>query len=182
MLSSLSPATGPLLAACLLLLSAGVIKLRRPASTGLVLARAGLPGSDPIVRAIGAIEVVGAVAGALLAGLWALPATALYLGFAAFTARQVSFAARQGTTADCGCFGSHSAPVDLSHVAVNLALTGACAWAATASDAGLVDAIGARPGTTAVTAAIAAVAAAGLRALLTDLPALHAARRSAAVP
>lgn len=173
-LASLSPALAPLLVAASVLATAGVAKLRRPAPTGLALARAGLPGSDPAVRALGTAEVAAAVLAALVGGPAALLVVAAYLGFAAFTAAQVARERRGGDAADCGCFGDRSAPVGPLHVGVNLALAAGAAWAAAVGSEGLVAALADDPGAAVVTAALALVGAAGVQALLTDLPRLRA--------
>lgn len=174
--ASLSPATGPLVAAAVLLAGAGVAKLQRPAPTGLALARAGLPGSDLVVRTLGHTEITIAIAAALLGGWLAAPLALAYLGFAAFTALQVRRAAAGGEAADCGCFGDHSAPLGWTHVAINLALAGAAVLAVATSAAGVIDAGSEAPGATVAVIALAVVAAFGVRALLTDLPALTAAQ------
>ena len=174
--ASLSPATGPLVAAALLLASAGRAKLGRPAPTGLALAGAGLPGSDAVVRALGAFEIAAAGAAALAGGWFAAPLALLYLGFAAFTTLQVRRAAAGGAAADCGCFGDHAAPVGWAHVAINLAVAGAALVAAATRADGLVTSLGDDAAAAVAVVALAAVAAAGTRALLTDLPALRALR------
>ena len=104
--ASLSPATGPLLAAAALLAVAGVAKLRRPAPTGLALARLGLPGSDGLVRTLGAVEVLVAAPAALAGGTgppcrWPCSTWASQ----PVSGAQLRTAARTGTAADCGCFG-----------------------------------------------------------------------------
>lgn len=177
-IAALSPATGPLLVAAVLLAVAGVAKARRPAPTGLALARLGLPGSDPAVRALGAVEVLAGSAAALLGGAWAAPLVVVYLGFAAVTAAQLRMARRTGAAADCGCFGDLSAPVGVGHVVVNLGLATAAAWATVVSAEGLADAVTDAPAATVAVALLAAVGAVATRAVMTDLPALGAARRA----
>lgn len=176
--AALSQATGPLLVAAVLLAVAGVAKLRRPAPTGLALARLGLPGSDLAVRALGASEVVAGSAAGLLGGGWAAPLAVVYLGFAAVTTAQLAVARRTGAAADCGCFGDLSAPVGIGHVVVNLALATAAAWATVVSAEGLADAVTDAPAATVAVALLAAVGAVTTRAVMTDLPALAAARRA----
>jgi len=176
--ASLSPATGPLVAAAVLLAGAGVAKLQRPAPTGLALARAGLPGSDLVVRTLGHTEITIAIAAALLGGWLAAPLALAYLGFAAFTTLQLRAAATRGEPADCGCFGDHSAPLGRSHVAINLLVAAAALWAVASSADGLIDAGSESPVAAVAITALAVVAAFGVRALLTDLPALEARRRS----
>lgn len=169
------PTLGPLLVAAAVLAVAGVAKLRRPAPTGLALARLGLPGSDGVVTALGLVEVVAAGAAAALGGPFALPVAVLYLGFAAVTAAQIRAARGSGTAADCGCFGDRSAPVGPIHVAVNVALAIAAGAGVVGDGAGLIGGLTDAPGATALTALLALVGAAGVRGLLTDLPAARAA-------
>ena len=179
-LSSLSALTGPLLAAAAVVVVAGVAKLRRPAPTGLALARLGLPGTDRAVRALGAAEVAVAGLAAVLGGLVAVPLAVLYLGFAAVSAAQLRQAAATGEAADCGCFGDHSAPIGRTHVVINLALA-ALVLAGVLTDVdGLVTGVADAPVALAAVAALALVAEAGIRALLTDLPVLRAWRDAGA--
>jgi hypothetical protein len=173
-LASLSPALGPLLVAALLLVPAGTAKLRRPAPTGLALARLGLPGSDPVVRALGIVELVAAAAAVVVGGVAAVPVAVLYAGFALFTAAQVRRAATTGEAADCGCFGDDAAPVGWIHVAVNGALVAAALAALAVGAEGVVAVIGDQPVATVAVVGLAAVAAGGVRGLLTDLPAVRA--------
>lgn len=174
MIASLSPSTGPLLATAALLALAGVAKLRRPAPTGLALARLGLPGSDPLVRLLGVGELTVAAAAALLGGALGLPVALLYLAFAVVSGVQVRRAARTGEAADCGCFGDHSAPVGWSHVLVNLALGTGAAVAAAAPADGLATGLSDSPLATVAVVALAGLAAWGIQAVLTDLPAVRA--------
>lgn len=180
--ATLSPALGPLLVAALLLVPAGAAKLRRPARTGLALARLGLPGSDPVVRALGVVELLAAAAAAGQGGGAAVAMGVLYLGFAAVSAAQLRRAARTGEVADCGCFGDDSAPVGWTHVAVNLLLALGAGAAIVVGADGVPAALGSSvPGTVGVVA-LAAVAAAGVRAVLTDLAVVHALVRAAPPP
>lgn len=173
-LATLSPALGPLVVGALLLAVAGVAKLRRPAPTGLALARLGLPGSDPLVRLLGLVEVASAVAAVAVGGMAAVPVAVLYAGFALFTAVQVRRAAATGETADCGCFGDADAPVGWTHVVVDLLLAGAATAAVAVGADGVAGAMGSSAAGTVAVLAIAAVAATGVRALLTDLPSVRA--------
>lgn len=180
--ASLSPATGPLLAAAALLVLAGVAKVRRPAPTGLAMARLGLPGSDRVVRALGALEVLAALVATMIGGWAALPVAVLYLGFALVSMAQLRRAAATGEAADCGCFGDQSAPLGWSHVAVDVTLAGAAGLAVLVGAGGLVAGLVDTPAATAVVAALAALAAWGIEAILTDLPALRALRRTDEAP
>lgn len=174
MVATLSPALGPLLVAALLLVPAGLAKVRRPAPTGLALARLGLPGSDPLVRALGVVELVAAAGAALIGGVAAAGVAVLYVGFAAVSAAQVRRAAATGEAADCGCFGDDSAPVGWTHVVVNLLLAAGAVAAVIVIADGVPGALGSSvPGTIGVVA-LAAVATAGIRAVLTDLAIVRA--------
>lgn len=173
MIAALSPALGPLVVAAALLVVAGVAKLRRPAPTGLALARVGLPGSDLVVRCLGLVEVAAAI-DALAFGRWtALPVAVLYLAFAAFTAVQVRRARTTGEAADCGCFGDDGAPVDGTHVALNVALAAAAAATVATGADGVVGAWRDHAPGTVLVVVLGALGARGMRALLTDAAALR---------
>lgn len=176
-LADLSPALGPLLVAAWLLAFAGFEKLERPAPTALALARAGLRVPDWCVRVLGVVEVALAVAAGALGGPAGWAVAGLYLGFAAFTTRQVLQARATGEAADCGCFGDSAAPVGWSHVALNLALAAAGGLAGVVGADGIGGGRGAAVAS-AATVLLALVAATGTRALLTDLPAVRALGRA----
>jgi hypothetical protein len=119
--------TGPYLAAALLLVAAGLAKVRRPETTAIALRRAGLAVPPWAVRAGAAAEVA--------AGCWActsarVPAGIValsYLGFAGF----VALALRRGSpVSSCGCFGETDSPPTLSHAVLNLAAAATAGWAA----------------------------------------------------
>ena len=172
----MSVAAGPYLAACLLLVAAGVAKARRPEPARRALATvlgrrsAGLP--EAAVRAAGIAEATLGAAAVLTgtAGAATLVA-ATYLVFAAFTVQS----RRAGAEAGCGCFGAgDDVATDWSHVAVNLA----------AACAAVVIAGGQGPHTaTATERVLVTAAAAGLAyatyQLLVPLPRLRAAIRLA---
>ncbi len=173
--ATLSPALGPLLVAALLLLAAGLEKLERPAPTALALGRGGLRVPDVAVRGLGVVEIAVGLAAAALGGVVGIAVAVLYLGFAGFTARQVLQARRTGEAADCGCFGDAEAPVGWTHVVVNLLLAAAGLTAAAVGADGLV---GSGSWAVVPVAALALVGAYGVRAALTDLPALRALGRA----
>ncbi len=167
----------PHLAGTVLLLVAGVAKLRRPDGTARALRAQHLPASRALVRLLGTGEV--ALAAAALAGLpgtaWAVAAA-----YAAFTAFVVLALVRDAPLSSCGCFGEPDLPPTRTHVAVTAALAAASAATALGGDAtGLAGAAG--------SGAPAALVAAGLVALLawlallslTALPRLAAAHRPA---
>jgi hypothetical protein len=116
-------ALGPYLAACALLVGAGVAKAVRPGDTARAIA--GLVGIP--VPAMRAVVRVGAGAESVLGllGLLALTApvaacvAASYAGFAAF----VAVARRHGgVLATCGCFGNPDTPPTRLHVLLDVAL------------------------------------------------------------
>ena len=129
---------GPYLAAALLLVAAGLAKVRRPADTAIALRRAGLRVPDGLVRA-GAGAEVAAGCWAFTSGRLAAGAVALsYLGFAGF----VALALRRGSpVSSCGCFGSGDkadSPPTVSHVVLNLAAAATSGWAALHAHPGVV--------------------------------------------
>ncbi len=178
--ASLSPAYGPLLVGALLLLPAAYAKIERPAPTALALARLGVRVPDGAVRLLGAAEAVVAAAVVIAGGPAGIALAALYLGFAAVSARQVVVARRTGEAADCGCFGDDSAPVGWTHVLVNLAFVAAGATAAALDVPGIAAALDEGVGVVAAVGALAAIGAMGVQALLTDLPRLRALRAEGA--
>jgi hypothetical protein len=112
-----SIASGPFLAACVVLAVAGVKKLRRPDSAVPALAAVGLPASTTTARVVGAGEVVIAGAGAVFGGVAALAVAAMYLLLAIVAARLL----RRAPSTPCGCLGASDAPASRAHVAVNVA-------------------------------------------------------------
>ena len=169
---------GPYLAACLLLVTAGLAKVRRPAATrramAAVFGRAGAAVPLAAVRAAGVVEAILGVSAVMAAG--ARPATAVafcYLGFAAFVMAAIR---RNEGTAGCGCFGAagDGVPLGTLHLVVNLAAAGAAATVAAAG--GLSPASG--PERALVTLLSAGLAWA-VYLLLIPLPELTAATREA---
>lgn len=155
----------------LLLAVAGAGKIARPAATGAALQVAHLPSDRRLVRALGAAELILAMAVLLVAGAVATAAlSAAYAAFAGFAFAQ----ARQG--AGCGCFGATSAPATGLHVGVNVA--GAVLAAAVVLRPGprLMDAFQGPLQGVLLIVALASTAAL-LRLALTALPELEASRR-----
>lgn len=171
--AALSPTLGPLLVAAVVLFDAGAAKLARPAPTAIALARLGWSAPDAAVRCLGVVEIAVAVAAAAWGGPAAVAMAALYVGFAGVSALQIRTARASGEAADCGCFGDRSAPVGRLHVVVNLLLAAGAAVAA--AGVGLVGALEESAGSAVLVAVLALVGAAGVRGLLTDLPAAVAA-------
>lgn len=163
------PLTAVSAVAALLLIAAGVAKLRDPAATRDALALTRLPDSAAVVRSLGAGEVALGTAALAVGGPVALGAlAAAYAAFAVFADRQ----RRAGSS--CGCFGVEEAPLTVMHVLVDglaaVAAGGAAVLAPTAALRTLPD----EP-VLAVTAIVTLVAATwAVRHLLTTLPALTA--------
>ncbi len=146
-------AAGPYVAGCLLLLAAGVMKLRRPGSTRRTLAAAGLQVPQWAVALLGLSEVIlGLVAVANGGSMAALAVAACYLAFAGFAA----MALRRSPGVDCGCFGDTAAPLGPLHLALNAAM--ALAALVVAGDGGLPAGLGARVAVAVPGAALAWVA------------------------
>jgi hypothetical protein len=126
---------GPFYAVCLLLAVAGGFKTVRPAATVGALRAVGLPGSRPLVRVMGAGEVVVGL-GAVITG-WPVLAGLVAVAYGAF-AGFVAAALRRGTPIQsCGCFGSVDLPPTRIHFVVDIA----AAAVATAAAATRVDGI-----------------------------------------
>jgi hypothetical protein len=126
---------GPYLAAALLLVAAGLAKVRHPADTAIALRRAGLPVPDWAVRA-GAAAEVAAGCWAFTSGRVAAGAVALsYAGFAGFVALALG---RGSPVSSCGCFGKSDSPPTVSHVVLNLAAAATAGWAALHTHTGVV--------------------------------------------
>jgi hypothetical protein len=124
----MAPATAPLLIGCVLLVVAGVGKLRRPADTVGALRSVGVRLPAAIVRAAGAGEIALGVAAAVTgARLLAAVVALAYAGFAGFV---VVALRRDGALSSCGCLGRPDTPPTVSHVVVTLALAIGAAAAA----------------------------------------------------
>lgn len=112
-------AVGPFLAACALLVAAGVSKLRAPRAAGAALEAVGVrhPVGEPAARAVGGIELATGLLGALVGGIAAVGVGALYVALGAFALVLL----RRAPGTGCGCLGAPaSAPMTGAHVAVNL--------------------------------------------------------------
>jgi hypothetical protein len=157
----------PYWAAALLLLLAGLPKIRDPLPLVRALRSVRLPASRLAVRALAAAEVVTGTA-ALTTGS-RLTAALVATSYAAFTAFVVLALRRGGVLASCGCFGTPDTPPTRAHAA--LTATAAVAAAAVALDpvGGVAAALSTQPGggvpLLAVTAAVAATAYAVLAVL-----------------
>jgi hypothetical protein len=164
-------AAGAWVAAALLLL-AGSAKLRRPRGTVTAVVGAGLPASPALVRGLGGLEVVVAIAALALGG--PAPAAAMAALYAAFAVYVVG-RRRRDRAAVCGCFGDDRSALTSSHVVLTSAAAGVCTVAAVTAAPG-VGRLTQIPMTTAGATLAAAVATAWLaRLLLTAAPDLRAA-------
>lgn len=109
------------LLAAVLLVVAGAVKVARPRATGQALVDAGLPGSDALGRAVGAVEI--AVGGAsLVLPVGALALAAAYAAFAVFLGYVLRTRPDAGS---CGCAGAKAVPPSLLHLVLNLFATAA---------------------------------------------------------
>jgi hypothetical protein len=122
---------GPYLAACVLLLVAGVAKVFRPMDTArAVVAVVPVPlrAARALVRVGAAAEAaLGAVALARPSPVAAVLVVLSYLGFAGFVALART---RGGPLATCGCFGTPDTPATRTHVIVTLAFAASAAGVA----------------------------------------------------
>jgi hypothetical protein len=120
-------ALGPYLAACLLLVVAGLAKARRPADTARAIV-ALRPGTS--LRSAATVVRLGAGAEAALGALALveprrLEAALVAASFAALAGFVAVARARGGVLATCGCFGTPDTPPTRLHVVVNVLLGGA---------------------------------------------------------
>ena len=123
---------GPFAAACVLLVFAGVSKIRRPLATRPAATALGLPATVPAVRVLGGVEVLAACTALAAGGVAAAAVAVLYAALALAAGRLL---ARSPGTA-CGCLGASDTPVTRTHVIVNIAAAG-IAGVATAAGAPL---------------------------------------------
>lgn len=130
-------------AGALLLLVAGLAKLRDPMPARRAIVAARFPGGAVVrsplaARTVGAAEVVVGAAALLVGGPWTAALLALaYLLLALVAVRLLSVAA--GT--DCGCFGAAAAPISRWHVATDLGFAVAAAVAVVVTTPGLPAAV-----------------------------------------
>jgi hypothetical protein len=162
---------GPFAAACVVLVLAGVSKIRRPLATRPAAAALGLPASRTAVRALGALEVVSATVALAIGGVAAAAVAVVYGGLALAAWRL--FMRSPGTA--CGCLGASDTPVTTTHIVVNVTAGFVAVLAVT--NGSPIAAVGAGAWTR-VAFVVLAVCCASLVALLLDgLPMLNAAMR-----
>lgn len=116
----------PYVAAAVLLVLAGVPKVRDPGDLVRAVRSVGLPLGRGVVRAFAVAEVVVGVAA--LAAPGAVTAGLLAMTYAVFTAFVVLALSRGGVLSSCGCFGRADTPPTRAHAVV----TGAAALVALA--------------------------------------------------
>lgn len=124
------------LAAGLVVVS-GTIKQLQPRATAQSMLDAGLPGSIPLVRSIGVIEIgVGISALAVPAGGGALALAALYASFSLFLA----YVLREHPDAgSCGCAGPTPVPPSRVHLALDIVVVVSALAFAFSAPLGVVD-------------------------------------------
>lgn len=117
-----------MLVACLLLVMAGIGKVRRPMPTVGALRSVGIAVPRGLVRVLGAGEALLALAVVTVGGVapTALVAAA-YLGFTGFL---VIALRRGGAVSSCGCLSRPDTPPTRTHAVVTAGLALACAAAA----------------------------------------------------
>ena len=116
---------GPYAAAAVLLVVAGLSKLRRPRDTARALTLLGLPVHDRTVRLIGAGEIALGTTALLVDGL--VIAALVAVAYAVFAAVVALALVRGGPLSSCGCFGRPDTPPTRLHLVLNLAAAGVAA-------------------------------------------------------
>ncbi len=114
---------------------AGIAKLIDPDPTSGALKSARLPFGRSLARALGAAEVLVAMAGLAVGGSTVVPAAILYLGFALFT---LSAVLGRRPMQSCGCFGRDDTPPSWFHVGYNVVAIMALTWVGVAGSAVIV--------------------------------------------
>jgi len=116
----MAPASAPVLAAALLLVVAGVGKVRRPSYTVGALRSVRLQTGARSVRALGMAEMAIGLAAFVVSG--PVPSALIglsYLGFAGFLVLALR---KGGAVSSCGCLGRPDTPPTRTHAAVTTAL------------------------------------------------------------
>lgn len=155
-----------------LLVPAGIAKLRAP---GVARAALGLPRrTEPWVRVLGVAELGLAVA--VLATAARPVVAALGLAYVAFTAVALRQRARG---ASCGCFGASDTPTGLHHVLLDGAAGATVLAAAAVGVPPAVELLADAPLAGVPLVVAGAIAVVSLQLLITALPELATARRTA---
>ena len=116
----MAPASAPVLAAALLLLVAGVGKVRRPTYTVGALKSVGLRTGPRSVRALGLAEIAIGLAAFGAGG--PVPSALVGLSYVGFTGFLVLALRKGGAVSSCGCLGRPDTPPTRTHAAVTTAL------------------------------------------------------------
>ena len=166
---------GPVVVVSALLALAGAMKIAQPASTAGALRAMRLPSTPAMVRALGVVEVVVALAAGITfeRPLLALLA-AMYLAFAAFVAAAL---AADTPLQSCGCFGRADTPPSVVHLGLNLAAAVVVLLAAATLTPSLGDTLSEQPWGGVPFALLVAVAVHLCVTLLTVLPLTMRSRR-----
>jgi len=166
-------------AGALLLVVAGLAKLRNPlpARTAIVAAR--LPGGAAVrspgaARAVGAAEVLVGAAALLVGGPVTAALLALAYGLLALVAARLLAVA---AGADCGCFGASSTPISRWHLVLDLGLAAAAVVAVLLPAPGLPEAVSAMSWQGGLLVVLVGLLAYAAYLVTTALPSLAAASR-----
>jgi hypothetical protein len=108
----------PFFLAAGLLVLAGAVKVVTPATTAQAILDAGLPGSRPVARGVGLLEIAAGTAALLApAAGGAIACGALYLAFAGFLGYVLLAHPDAGS---CGCAGPTPVPPSRLHLTLNV--------------------------------------------------------------
>jgi uncharacterized membrane protein YphA (DoxX/SURF4 family) len=158
---------GPLAVASLLLIIAGIAKVRQPQQTAVAMRDLGVPGGgSTAARALGLGEVVLGAA-ALLTG--ARPVAALVAATYAVFALVIVRTGRDRRLADCGCFGATVTPPSPLHAATNVVLAASATTAAAVGVPSLGELLGEQPWAGLPYVALLVVTTYLVRVVVTDL-------------
>jgi hypothetical protein len=141
--------TAPLAVAALVLIVAGLAKLRAPAPAAAALRELGRPAGQPLIRVLAVFEI--AVGIWVLASPAGVAAIAIACCYALFAALALLLSRRR---AACGCFGETDFPASRLQALISALLAAACAAAAVWPAHGVLD----RPADQAVVLMIGIVA------------------------
>ncbi len=124
----MAPASAPVLAAALLLVVAGVGKVRRPSYTVGALTSVGVRSRSRSVRALGVAEM--AIGMGAFVGSGPVPCALVGLSYLGFTGFLILALRKGGAVSSCGCLGRPDTPPTRTHAVVTAALGGAALAAA----------------------------------------------------
>jgi hypothetical protein len=130
----MAPASAPVLAAAVLLVVAGIGKVRRPSYTVGAVKSVGLRVRARSVRTLGLGEVATGLAAFLVGG--PVPSALIGLSYLGFTGFLVLALRTGGAVSSCGCLGRPDTPPTRIHAAVT---AGLCAAALITAAGGGID-------------------------------------------